>query len=141
MRGPKLTKAEREQAIADIVDMLIIGARTRQIVQTVEKKWGVTKRTVFNYLQKATVEFKKVTLGFQEEALGQSLAKLNFLYSRLIQKEDFKGAIQAMKEIDELLGLKVQRIEQDQTIIYQSAVPDPDPLPEEKSSEDDDLPE
>ncbi len=141
MPGPKLTKEEREQAIQDIVDLLVIGARSRQITSTLDNKYGITRRTVQRYMNKALEEFEKIKEGFQSQALGQSLAKLNFLYSRLIQDKDYKGAIQALKEVDELLGLKVQRVESEQTIIYQSAVPEPDPLPTEESAADDELTE
>jgi hypothetical protein len=111
MAGPKLKKSERGQAVKDIVDMLIIGARSNQIATTLDNKYGIGQRSVQRYMNKALEEFEKIKDGFQTQAMGQSLAKLNFLYSRLVQQGDFKGAIQALKEVDELLGLKVQKVE------------------------------
>jgi len=122
----KLPKLERLQAINEIVDMMIEGEKNAEIRKRIEAKYKVSQRSISNYMKSAVETFTETIGFFNTEALGVALARLNHIYASFLAKEDYRGALNAQKEIHELLGLKVQRTQLDQTVIYQSAVPEPD---------------
>lgn len=98
---------------AEIMQMIIQGATLREVWKYVDEKtnWGVSERTVRRYYKAAEKEFVKSANVDVEKEMGKSLERLNYLFARTVHLQDYKGALQVQREINELLGLKTLKIQ------------------------------
>lgn len=94
----------------------------KEIIHHFSKKWtddGYFKaeiselskaRHIDNYIRRV----KKAYLNFDEEAEGERgriLARLDDLYTNCLSEKDYKGALAVLKEIAEITGNKVQKLD------------------------------
>ena len=103
----KPTKAEPIQLVSEVYKLLIIGLYRRDIIRYLSEKttWELSDRTVDLYIAKATKEIAACAKFVREEQLGKALLRLNVLYVKTTKIQDYKTAIVALKELNELMGL------------------------------------
>lgn len=103
----KPTKAEQIQIVSEIYKILIIGLGRRDISRYLAEKttWELAERTIDLYIARATKEIAAVAKFSREEQLGKALLRLNDLYVKTTKIQDYKTAICALKELNELMGL------------------------------------
>lgn len=118
---PKSTSVETEARISKVYEMLISGAKRAEILQYATKKeWGVDDRQVDNYIARAKHAISQQSEVKRNYILGTARARLNLLFYRALNIQDYKTALAVQKEINALEGLNApQKIEiswQDQAV-------------------------
>ena len=107
-KAPKIQtpSIEVEKRVGEIYDLLIVGYSRRECLQYAsEKAWGVTERTVDNYIRRAKDIFRREAKYIREMELGRSLARLDRLFKSNMKIQDFKAALATLKERNTMLGL------------------------------------
>ena len=104
----KPTKKEKIQRIIKVAELLKQGLTGPQILQyTSEKlKWGISDRTLDNYLVEAYKLFEKDALAHHSEEFGKALRRLNFLFANCLKIQDYKAALAMQREINEMMGFR-----------------------------------
>lgn len=123
----KPTKAEIAQRVSTVYDMLLVGSTRSQIIQYVANKtnWDVSNRTIDNYIQRANAKFEEDAKTHRERELGRALARLNMLYQKTLQIQDYQRCLAIQKELNALLGLyEAQKFEITGIKAYVSISPD-----------------
>lgn len=111
------------EKVREVYNFMVNGSKQRkEIVHFFTKKWSdegfwskktleVSKhRTIDNYIRKTKHSF----LNFEKECeseKGRILARLDDLYSKSIKIQDYKGALSVVKEIAEITGNKIQKVD------------------------------
>lgn len=110
VKTPKNVLAKRK---ATVMQMIIQGAMLRDVWQYVDEKtdWGVSERTVRRYYKDSEKGFVEAANVDVKREMGKSLERLNYLYAKTVHLQDYKGALQVLKEMNELLGLKTLKIQ------------------------------
>ncbi len=110
---PKCTKAEKAARVALVYRLLLSGMRRREVLQYVTDKtdWNISEPMVDKYLREATDEIKQVTDEEMETARGMAYKRLDTLYYKSLLINDFKTALAVQKEMNELFGLKITKVE------------------------------
>ena len=105
---PKPSKAEHTIRITKIIELLTLGLSRAEIIRydSEKTKWGVTTRTIDNYIALATEAIEAQSETKREYEIGKALERLESLYQRNMSIQDFKAALAVVKERSELLGLK-----------------------------------
>jgi hypothetical protein len=87
--------------------------RRREVLQYVTDKtdWNISEPMVDKYLREATDEIKQVTDEEMETARGMAYKRLDTLYYKSLLINDFKTALAVQKEMNELFGLKITKVE------------------------------
>jgi hypothetical protein len=106
--GKKTTKKEKIARILKVAELLMQGLTGPQILQyTSEKlKWGISDRTLDNYLVEAYKLFEKDALAHHSEEFGKALRRLNFLFANCLKIQDYKAALAMQREINEMMGFR-----------------------------------
>lgn len=110
------------EKVREVYQFMINGSKQRKdIIQFFVEKWTNEKffgdgikeiskhRTVDNYIRKVKQSF----LNFENEVeteKGRTLARLDDLYAKSIKIQDYKGALAVLKEISEIVGIKITNI-------------------------------
>ena len=109
--------------IAEIATMLINGSCRGDIVQFIAEKWSVGERMSDNYIKKAKEE---ITLSVKKDIqydYAKAIRRYEFLYQKVIEKNDYKTALAINKELTNLQGLLVNQIEHTGEIQFINSVP------------------
>ena len=108
---PKPSKAEHTIRITKIIELLTLGLSRAEIIRydSEKTKWGVTTRTIDNYIALATEAIEAQSETKREYEIGKALERLESLYQRNMSIQDFKAALAVVKERSELLGLKAPK--------------------------------
>lgn len=94
-----------EQRVEEVFRLLMAGARRADILQFAsENQWGVSTRSVENYLQKATLGLLKVVTVRSKTRARLRVAMREELYARAFAEGDWRTALAALKDLDELEG-------------------------------------
>lgn len=102
----RLTDAERALRIGEVHNLLVNGVRRADILRHASnKEWGVSSRTVDDYIARATAEIKAAATVDKEERLGRSLRRLENLYQATQRIQDHKTSLSVVKTEADLLGL------------------------------------
>lgn len=103
----KPTGTELDKRVNQVLKLLINGLSYQEIFQFVSEKtdWDVTERTIANYIARANAIFRDKSVIDREAQIGKAIARLENLYARNMQITDFKAALAAQKELNNLLGL------------------------------------
>lgn len=100
------TKAEVIRRTNDIYKMILLGSDRAQILQyAIEKEWDVTDGMVDKYIRRARDEFIEQSTPIRAAQLGLALERANLLFQRNMKIQDYKAALAAQKEINNLIGL------------------------------------
>ena len=115
MAGQRVTKAESELRIEEMVGFLIIGLSRAEIIRFVttgpENPWIISKRQIDKYMRKATDRITESSQIDLEREIGLAIRRLENLYKRTLNTQDFKTALAVQKERHELLGLKNNKLD------------------------------
>lgn len=105
--GAKTDTAEYERRIEQVMELIAAGARRAAILQFVAEKteWDVCERTVDNYIKAANKRFAKVAEHEREIERGKARRRLEMIFSKAMQVQDYARAIAAQRELNQLLGL------------------------------------
>lgn len=106
-RAPKPNKAETEHRITEIYKLLLIGLARHDILRFCAEKtqWGLQVRAIEYLIAKATARLQEQAKYIRDIQLGKAIARMDDLYSRTHRIQDYKTALAAQKELNELLGL------------------------------------
>ena len=106
--GEKSTHVETQTRIATIYRLLLNGLRRREIIQYVSETtdWGVSERSVDNYIKQAAAEISEIHKTEKIAAYSMSRRRLDDLYFKSMEIADYKTCLQIQKESNDLEGLK-----------------------------------
>ena len=102
---PKSSKAEIEQRVNEVYDLLITRITYQAILGYGAQKWGVKERQMNVYIARARERIKELNKESEEERLATAIASYNSLYARQVAEKDYKGARQTMDSLIRLQGL------------------------------------
>lgn len=109
----KSTPEVIEQRIQSVFELLIAGARRRDIMRHAsENGWNVSERQVQNYIQRATEQLRAHAEVKRDVELGRAIRRLHKLWQDTHAAGDYRTSLQVQRELTHLLGLaEAQRIE------------------------------
>lgn len=107
MKRNKVTNAEMIERVNTVFDLLTIGSTRQQILQFVASKtnWNVCDRTVDIYIARANERFEENAQFYRARELGKALSRLNTLYQKTLQVQDYARCLAVQRELNQLLGL------------------------------------
>jgi hypothetical protein len=98
-----------EERISIVTDMILSGLKRRDIIQNIstneQLKWNVTPRQIDNYISVADSIITESIKEDRNSLIAKSFSKYQFIYKKLINVKDYKGAISAIEKCDNLMGL------------------------------------
>lgn len=80
----KPDKAQKEDRIREVQQMLIDGLFTKDIITECMGRWNVTDRTVYTYIETAFKEFKELRQKDMESSLARHIETRWMLYKKLL---------------------------------------------------------
>jgi hypothetical protein len=127
MSEDRATSAEIELRITMIAEMLVMGAKRREVLDWVKKKqaeakagydgegkeipstadsWDVSVEMIDLYLTEARNRITESGRANVSEKLGFSVERLEVLFREMYRDRDFKGCVKALEALHDLLGMK-----------------------------------
>jgi len=105
--GKRVTKAELENRVDTIHDMLVLGVRRADICRFVSEKteWDITERQIDRYIADATELIKAAGELDREAEIATMKERLELLWRKDMQIQDYKAALAVLKERGSLLGI------------------------------------
>ena len=104
----KITKAELENRVAQVTDLLLKGA-TREIIlqyaSNPRQNWQVSDRMIDNYMAKAREKIESSGAFDRDFEIAKSNARFEYLYMQSVGGKDFKTARAVEVDRGKLLGL------------------------------------
>lgn len=88
-----------------IVGLLLERKPPSFVVQFIAEKWGLENRQAYNYIRLARKEWQKNFKNNKRAGMAYHLAKRKTLYDKLMEQEDYRGALEASKDESKLLGI------------------------------------
>ena len=101
----KTTKAQRVLRIRAIYELLLTDAPRGDIIRYCYEKWGVSSKTVDNYLQSASALIIEQAIEMQQNALEKHLAQRALLRNKALKKGDERLAFDVLRDETKLLDL------------------------------------
>lgn len=102
----RVSKAELDVRVNEVALMILQGLSREKIIEYGEtKNWNVTFSQVDRYIARARKKFEaqaKIKIEFE---MGRALSRLDDLYARSMAIQDYKTALQIVKERATLTGL------------------------------------
>jgi len=110
MAGKRIGKAELEDRLDTIMELIIKGMQRRDIWQyitspTSKITWGIALRTLDRYISQASDRLIEASQIHREKEVGTAIKRLEFLWSRNLMIQDYKAALGVIRERSKLLGL------------------------------------
>ena len=109
----KSNNAEFAKRVSIVMEMLLSGLRRCEILEFVRKKdglnWNVVNSQIDNYIKFANVEIKKIAEKDTEKNYLKAKSRYEFLYRKLINVKDYKGAMSIVEREILLDGLITQQ--------------------------------
>lgn len=105
----KATNSEVNKRVTQVVKMLTMGVSRADILQYAADKWQIAERTTDDYIRRANKHFAETSVYNRDEQIGLAMARLNTLYQKTMQIDDYKAALAAQKELSNMLGLHAPR--------------------------------
>jgi hypothetical protein len=103
---PHANKKEIEERVGEVYALLLNGKHRAEICEYAAEKWGVSERSVERYITRANLLFEEHAAFRREMVLGKALARIDFLYSEMLSAGDYRGALLAVREETDLLGVR-----------------------------------
>ena len=111
------------ERIVTISELLIEGKNRQNILQFNSENWELSERQIDTYIGKATELIKSELIKDSEYSLSKAIKRFEFIYKTAIEKEDFKLALQANKELCAIQGLTKIELEHSGNIQFINNVP------------------
>ena len=102
-----ITMAEKQARIEIMITVMSLGLSRANILQYIANNtdWGVSDRTIDNYIYEAREIINKMSIISSEYEVGLGLVRLEELYKRALAITDYKIALAVQKERHRFLGL------------------------------------
>ena len=88
-----------------IVGLLLERKPPSFVLQFIAQKWDLEQRQAYNYIRLARKEWQKNFKNNKRAGMGYHLAKRKTLYDKLMEQEDYRGALEVSKDESKLLGV------------------------------------
>ena len=117
MAGKKSNKVKFEERVSIVMEMLLSGLYRREILENIAKKdelkeWNVTASQIDNYIRAANNIILKPIEKDRDRLKAKAHSRYEYLYKKLLNVKDYKGAIAANDKVCTLLGLnEAQKME------------------------------
>lgn len=102
---PRATKAQKQQRIRIIYEMLLVDTSRSDIVQFGAKNWGVASRQMDKYIAESNNIIAQEAGRIQQEAFEQHLVKRANLRFKALEEGDRRLAFDILKDEAKLLDL------------------------------------
>lgn len=104
-------KCEIEERATKCLQMLMKGYKRFQIVEELTKEFDCSAHTIDNALKKAYEIREKEAEKMRSEAFNDAITALTELRKDMTLERDFKGAVNAQKELNKICGLEKTSID------------------------------
>lgn len=102
----KTDKNTVRQRITEVLQLVLHGAETADIRQYAsENGWGVSDRQLYRYVEEAYKEIAPILDRDRQELLARHYMQRRALFARCMKLNDYKTALQVLKDEAELQGL------------------------------------
>lgn len=105
----KPTIAERNRRVEEVKQLLLQGEARTVILRNISERYGVTERTVENYLSSARVGLDKDLAQARPYMLAEHIAHRRDLRIRFRKRDDLYGELKAAQDEAKLFGLYIER--------------------------------
>gem|GEM_PF-1463251 len=104
-RHKRPTKAEHEQRVAEVAELLLSRVAKTSIVRFGAQRWDAGVRTMERYMVAARAQIRERGRYEFDDELATALCSYEFIYAKQLAKGDLRGARQTLDRIVDLLGL------------------------------------
>ena len=102
----RITKAEMENRVTEVTDLLLKGAKRAQILHyAVKSGWNVSDSMVHKYITQATEAIKTSAVFDRDYEIALANGRYEYLYTQTISGKDHRGALSVVQAKSKLLGL------------------------------------
>jgi hypothetical protein len=120
-RSQHPTKAEREQRIAEVAELLLTRVGKQAIVRFAAQRWGVSERSVERYMAEARERIRKLAEVDLTEELGKARGTYELIFAKQMAGGDLRGARLTLKDLVGLAGLsgserRIQKADAEQMV-------------------------
>lgn len=97
-------EAETERRVFEIVDMIVKGKSETSCLKHLQERYNIGVNTAYNYYLSA-VKFlmPKDVDEYKEKMLAKNIKRLETIIEKTMDKENYRDAIQALKEINRIV--------------------------------------
>ena len=99
------TKAQYLMRVQQVATWLLDGHNTRDVIEKIRDKWGVTTRPAGYMVAKAREQIETMAATESRSAMTLSLLRLTELYEAALKEGDHKTALDIVKTQNRMLGL------------------------------------
>jgi hypothetical protein len=102
----RITKAELENRVTQVTDLLLKGAKRAQILQFAGKlNWDVSDSMVDKYIGQATEAIRESAVVDRDYEVALAKERYEYLYTQSVSGKDYRGALSVIQSKSKLLGL------------------------------------
>jgi len=102
------TKAEIEQRVAEVTELLLSRVSKRAIVRYAAEKWDVRERAVEKYMSDARARIRRLADYELKDELAKAIGTYELILAKQLAKADLRGARATLDKLIELLGISGQ---------------------------------
>lgn len=101
----RATQAELVARRQEIQQLILQGVSSQDIVDQMVKKWETSKRAISEDIRAIHKEWQETAPQETQEAKNKYLDRLEMLFNKALDAEQFKTALDVQKEINKIQGL------------------------------------
>ena len=102
------TKAEIEQRVVEVTELLLSRVNKRAIVRYAAEKWDVRERAVEKYMADARARIRTLADYELKDELAKAIGTYELILAKQLAKADLRGARATLDKLIELLGISGQ---------------------------------
>lgn len=110
-QSAKCDSFELSQRVYKVYTLMLHGKPRHEIVRMGQKEWGVQPRAIDEYMSRARELMRDQAEKRAGEAFDEAVARLENLYEMCVGAADRKTAASVAKQLNDLHGLNVQRMD------------------------------
>jgi len=99
------TRAEYEQRVVEVTELLLSRVNKRAIVRYAAEKWDVRERAVEKYMSDARARIRELADYDLRAELAKAIGTYELILAKQLAKADLRGARATLDKLIELLGL------------------------------------
>lgn len=105
----KSNKVTFEERVSIVTEMLLAGLKRREIIGNISKnkdlQWNVSTKQIDKYIEKANKIILAPVEKDREKLVSKFFSRYDFLYKKLVNTKDYKGAASVTEKTCNLVGL------------------------------------
>lgn len=101
----KTTKAQRLQRVRDVYEKLLFDTPRPDILQYCYGKWGVSEKTVDNYIKSANELIITEVAEMRQNSLEKHITQRTLIARQAMQEGDGRLALEVLRDLAKLEGL------------------------------------